>query len=92
MVLFVCWQELTKDKLVEQKGENISPDEGLVKPITKPIDQRSKVSVKWLVSSIKTWIAQRSVICIYKSTKVQLWMIGKIHLHNKQHDQIKTSK
>lgn len=35
-------KELTKDKLVEQKGENISPDEGLVKPITKPIDQRSK--------------------------------------------------
>jgi len=32
--------------LVEQKGENISPDEGLVKPITKPVDQKSKVSVK----------------------------------------------
>lgn len=39
---------------MEQKGENISPDEGLVNPITKPVDQRSKVSVKWLLSSSET--------------------------------------
>lgn len=35
-------KELTKDKMVEQKDMAKSPDEGLVKPITKPADQKSK--------------------------------------------------
>lgn len=35
-------KELTKDKMVEQKDMTKSPDEGLVKPITKPSDQKSK--------------------------------------------------
>lgn len=37
------FKELTKDKMVEQKDMAKSPDEGLVKPITKPADQKSKV-------------------------------------------------